>query len=90
MQQIIPYFKQWFSAGKTWLKKILIIDSESKMNFSLENVVKSFSNWIFQGENYAFVFFSGNWAARQKLYLEICVFSGKIVLDEIREVHCTV
>ena len=90
MQQIMSYFKQWFSAGKTWLRMILIIDSESKMNFSLEDVVKSFSNWIFHGETLLFVSSSGNWAARQKLFLEICCFSGKIVLDEIWEVHCTV
>ena len=72
--QIIPYFEQWFSTGNTWLKNILMINSESKMNFSLENVVKSFSNWIFHGENYAFVVFPANCAAREKIFLEYCCF----------------
>ena len=78
----MSYFKQWFSAGKTWLRMILIIDSERKMNFSLDDVVKSFSNWIFHGKTLLFVFSSGNLAARQKLFLENCCDSGKIVLDK--------
>ena len=74
LQQIIPYFEQWFSTGNTWLKDNLKINSERKMNFSLGNVVWSFSHWIFHGENQAFVVGSANCAAREKIFLEYLLF----------------